>query len=132
MLAAALDGIERGLEAPKALNNINLYHLDAKERRKLGVKELPGSLAEALNELEKDTVLTSALGDVTCEAFMRAKWEEWDEFVVRRRYLAHVILSSSCVILSEAKNLLFPQGKLREGSRMLKVRDFPRHRTTGE
>jgi glutamine synthetase len=83
MLAAALDGIERGLEAPKPLNNINLYHLDAKERRKLGVKELPGSLAEALNELEKDTLLTSALGEVTCEAFMRAKWEEWDEFRLR-------------------------------------------------
>jgi glutamine synthetase len=83
MLAAALDGIERGLEAPKPLNNINLYHLDAKERRKLGVKELPGSLAEALTELEKDTLLTSALGDVTCEAFMRAKWEEWDEYRLR-------------------------------------------------
>jgi glutamine synthetase len=83
MLAAALDGIDKGLEAPKPLNNINLYHLDARERRKLGVKELPGSLAEALTELEKDTLLTSALGDSICEAFMRAKWEEWDEFRLR-------------------------------------------------
>jgi glutamine synthetase len=83
MLAAALDGIERGLEAPKPLNNINLYHLDAKERRKMGVKELPGSLAEALTELEKDTLLTAALGDATCEAFTRAKWEEWEEFRLR-------------------------------------------------
>jgi glutamine synthetase len=83
MLAAALDGIEKGLEAPKPLNNINLYHLDSKERRKLGVKELPGSLAEALTELEKDTLLMSALGEVTSEAFTRAKWEEWDEFRLR-------------------------------------------------
>jgi len=83
MLAAALDGIERGLEAPKPLNNINLYHLDAKERRKLGVKELPGSLAEALTELEKDTLLTDALGEMTCDAFLRAKWEEWDQFRLR-------------------------------------------------
>src|SRR5512139_2293609 len=83
MLAAALDGIERGLEAPKPLNNINLYHLDSKERRKLGVKELPGSLAEALTELEKDTLLTEALGEVTCEAFLRAKWEEWDQYRLR-------------------------------------------------
>jgi glutamine synthetase len=83
MLAAALDGIERGLEAPKPLNNINLYHLDTKERRKLGVKELPGSLAEALTELEKDALLTEALGEVTCEAFMRAKWEEWDQYRLR-------------------------------------------------
>ncbi len=83
MLAAALEGIEKGLEAPKPLNNINLYHLDAKERKKLGVKELPGSLAEALIELEKDELLKSALGQSTCEAFLRAKWEEWDEFRLR-------------------------------------------------
>lgn len=83
MLAAALDGIERGLEAPKPLNNINLYHLDAKERKKLGVKELPGSLAEALGELEKDALLKDALGEVTYEAFLRAKYEEWDEFRLR-------------------------------------------------
>lgn len=83
ILAAALDGIERKLEPPKALNNVNLYHLDQKERRKLGVKELPGSLAEALTELEKDEVIKSALGGVMYEAFARAKWEEWDEYRMR-------------------------------------------------
>ena len=83
MLAAALDGIEKDSSPPKPLNNINLYHLDAKERRKLGVKELPGSLAEALTELEKDTLLTAALGEMTYEAFMRAKWEEWDQYRLR-------------------------------------------------
>jgi glutamine synthetase len=80
MLAAALDGIDKKLEAPKPLNNINLYHLDAKERKKLGVKELPGSLAEALGELEKDEVLKSALGEVMYDAFVTAKRKEWDEF----------------------------------------------------
>ena len=83
MLAAALEGIEKNLEAPKPLNNINLYHLDKEERTKLGVKELPGSLAEALTELEKDELLKSALGQSTYEAFLRAKWEEWDEFRLR-------------------------------------------------
>jgi hypothetical protein len=43
----------------------------------------------------------------------------------------YVILSPSLVILSEAKNLLFAQGKLREGSLAMKVRDSPRHRTAG-
>ena len=80
MLAAALDGIDKKLEAPKPLNNINLYHLDAKERKKLGVKELPGSLAEALGELEKDEVVKAALGEETYEAFVNAKWQEWDDF----------------------------------------------------
>ncbi len=80
MLAAALDGIDKNMKAPKALNNINLYHLDREERTKLGVTELPGSLAESLSELEKDEVLKSALGTTLYEAYMRAKWEEWDEF----------------------------------------------------
>ena len=80
MLAAALDGIDNNLTPPKPLNNVNLYHLDAKERKKLGVGELPGSLAEALSELAKDKVLVDALGPVAYEAFSRAKSEEWDEY----------------------------------------------------
>ena len=83
MLAAALDGIDNNLTPAKPLNNINLYHLDAKERKKLGVGELPGSLAEALSELEKDTILKEALGPVLYEAFVRAKTEEWDEYRIR-------------------------------------------------
>ncbi len=80
MLAAALDGIDNNLVPAKPLNNVNLYHLDTKERKKMGVGELPGSLAEALTELAKDKVLIDALGPVAYEAFNRAKWEEWDEY----------------------------------------------------
>jgi glutamine synthetase len=80
MLAAALDGIDNNLTPPRPLNNVNLYHLDAEERQKLGIGELPGSLAEALTELAKDQVLLDALGPVAYEAFNRAKWEEWDEY----------------------------------------------------
>jgi len=83
MLAAALDGIDRNLAVPKSLNNINLYHLDKEERTKLGITELPGSLAESLAELSKDEVLKSALGATLYEAYMRAKLEEWDEFRLR-------------------------------------------------
>lgn len=83
ILAAALDGIDRGLTPPEPLNNINLYHLTPKERKKLGVKELPGSLAEALTELDKDEVIKAALGPTLYEAFTRAKWEEWDDFRLR-------------------------------------------------
>jgi glutamine synthetase len=83
MLAAALDGIDNKMTPPRPLNNVNLYHLDKKERKKLGVGELPGSLAEALIELEKDAVLRSALGENVYEAFVRAKWEEWDDFRLR-------------------------------------------------
>jgi glutamine synthetase len=83
MLAAALDGIDNDMKPPKPLNNVNLYHLDKKERKKLGVGELPGSLAEALTALENDAVLKEALGPVVFEAYTRAKWEEWDEYRLR-------------------------------------------------
>jgi glutamine synthetase len=83
MLAAALDGIDKQMTPPKALNNINLYHLEPAERKKLGVNELPGSLAEALGELEGDEVVKSALGKVTYDAFTRAKWAEWDDYRLR-------------------------------------------------
>jgi glutamine synthetase len=62
---------------------VNLYHLSPEDRKKLGVTELPGSLAEALDELQRDEVLKAALGAVTYEAFTRAKWAEWDEFRLR-------------------------------------------------
>jgi glutamine synthetase len=83
MLAAALDGIERNLIPPKPLNNVNLYHLEPQERMKMGVGELPSSLDEALDELDKDELLKSAFGPATYEAFSRAKREEWDEYRIR-------------------------------------------------
>ncbi len=80
MLAAALDGIDKKMNPPAPLNNVNLYHLTKEERAKMGVGELPGSLAEALNELDKDEVLKTALGPTIYDAFTRAKWEEWDDY----------------------------------------------------
>ncbi|GAB4505512.1 MAG: type I glutamate--ammonia ligase [Anaerolineales bacterium] len=80
LLATGLDGIEKKMNPPAPLNNVNLYHLTKEERVKMGVGELPGSLAEALTELDKDEVLKSALGPVIYEAFTRAKWEEWDNY----------------------------------------------------
>lgn len=79
MLAAALDGIDRQLAAPKPLNNINVYHLTSEERAALNVAELPGSLAEALRELEKSEVIKTALGASIYDAFSRAKWAEVEE-----------------------------------------------------
>jgi glutamine synthetase len=83
MLAAALDGIDKKLTPPAPLNNVNLYHLSPEDRKSMGVRELPGSLSEALTELDQDPVVKSALGEVTYEAFTRAKWAEWDEYRLR-------------------------------------------------
>jgi glutamine synthetase len=80
MIAAALDGIDNKLMPPKPLNNVNVYHLTAEERKEMKIDSLPGSLPEAMSELEKDVVLRNALGETTYEAFMTAKQAEWDDF----------------------------------------------------
>jgi glutamine synthetase len=80
MIAAALDGIDNKLMPPTPLNNVNVYHLTAEERKKMNIDSLPGSLPEAMSELEKDKVLRNALGETTFEAFMTAKQAEWDDF----------------------------------------------------
>ena len=83
MIAAALDGIDHQLPLPKPLNNVNVYHLTAEEREQLQIAELPGSLSEALRELNADQVLKDALGPVLYEAFLRAKWAEIEESRMR-------------------------------------------------
>jgi glutamine synthetase len=80
MLAAALDGIDNHLPCPDPLNNVNVYHLTPEERQAMGVAELPGSLSEALRELDRDEILKQALGPVLYEAFVRAKWAEVEEY----------------------------------------------------
>ncbi|PWB53274.1 MAG: type I glutamate--ammonia ligase [Anaerolineales bacterium] len=83
MLAAALDGIDRRLPCPKPLNQVNVYELSSDERKELGVAELPGSLGEALNELENDTVIRNSVGDTIYETFVRAKKEEIVEYQMK-------------------------------------------------
>ena len=83
MLAAALDGIDQHMKCPKPLNQVNVYELTAEERRKLGVTELPGSLGEALRDLESDAVIREALGADIYETFNRAKVEEITEYQMK-------------------------------------------------
>jgi len=83
MLSAGLDGIESGLSCPEPVNNMNIYEMSAEELAGLGITQLPGSLSEALAELEKDAVLIATLGPEVTEAFVRAKRAEWDAFRTR-------------------------------------------------
>jgi len=80
MLASALDGIDNNIVPPEPLNNINVYELTREERKAMNIIELPASLREALFELDGDTVLKNSLGNEIFEAFMRAKWAEWDDY----------------------------------------------------
>jgi len=83
MLIAGRDGLKNKLAPPKPLNNINIYQLSEDERKAKGIKALPSSLIEALQELDKDTVLKEAFGEEIYSAFRRAKMAEWEDFRIR-------------------------------------------------
>ena len=80
MIAAALDGIDKGLTPPKPLNNVNIYDLSREERITRGIESLPGSLKEALAELAADAVVKNSIGPKLYSAFYRAKEEEWEDY----------------------------------------------------
>ena len=61
MLAAGLDGIERGLD-PGEPNAANLYAMSDAERAAAGIEVLPANLLDATRELESCDVLRTALG----------------------------------------------------------------------
>ncbi|HVP94384.1 MAG TPA: type I glutamate--ammonia ligase [Methanoregulaceae archaeon] len=79
MLAAGLDGIKNKIEPPKS-TDVNIYHLSAKEREKMGIEMLPASLMEANHFLNKDKVLTKTLGDHVMESLNSTAQMESDAF----------------------------------------------------
>ncbi|BAI63038.1 glutamine synthetase [Methanocella paludicola SANAE] len=78
-LKAGLDGIKKKTD-PGDPVNLNIYHLTETQKKDLKIKSLPASLSEALDELEADDVVRSALGPHVYENFMTAKRIEWDEY----------------------------------------------------
>ncbi|MBK9713930.1 MAG: glutamine synthetase [Kouleothrix sp.] len=76
MLRAGLDGIRRKLALPQAAEE-DLYHVDPRARH---LETLPGSLGEALIELQRDEVIGDALGPHVLERFVEAKMQEWDSY----------------------------------------------------
>ena len=79
ILAACLDGVRNKIEPPKPVE-ANIYKLSDKERKRLKIEALPGSLKEALDGLEKSLIAKTALGTHILDEFLTAKSLEWDDF----------------------------------------------------
>jgi glutamine synthetase len=79
MLAAGLKGIEKNYALPEPVE-VDIYHMTQAERQKLGIQELPGSLHEAIVEVENSAVVKEALGDHIFNKFLENKKIEWDNF----------------------------------------------------
>jgi glutamine synthetase len=78
VLAAGLDGIERGLDPGEPTTELNLHEVGQAELDARGIEMLPGNLLDATRELEKDDVLRAALGRTPREDYI-------DYFVARKQ-----------------------------------------------
>ncbi len=79
MLAAGLEGIEEGYEAPEPIEE-NVYEMGEEERVRRGIGILPASLLEAILLTEQSQLVRKALGDHVFNAFIRNKKIEWDQY----------------------------------------------------
>src|SRR5947209_16359860 len=77
-LYAGLDGIQRKLD-PGEPNLGNMYEMSLEEMTRRQIRVLPQSLAEALDELERDPVIQAGLGPISGE-FLKLKRMEWNDY----------------------------------------------------
>jgi glutamine synthetase len=79
MLAAGLEGIEKGYEPPAPVEE-NVYEMTDEERKKKNISTLPASLHEAIQLCEKSQLVRKALGEHVFYAFLKNKKIEWDQY----------------------------------------------------
>ena len=82
MLRAGLDGIKNRIEPPAPIN-ANIFDMEAASLKAEGISLLPGTLDEALVELEQDAVIREALGPHIYQRFIEAKRIECEEYRTR-------------------------------------------------
>ncbi|MDX6629772.1 MAG: glutamine synthetase [Gaiellales bacterium] len=79
VLAAGLDGIERKLELPPPVGD-DPAALTSQERRERGIVSLPGSLGEAVWQLERSEMLRAAMGAAQFDGFLAVRRGEAELF----------------------------------------------------
>lgn len=79
LLAAGLEGIERGYELPREAPG-NVFELTSKDRAELGIDRLPETLSQALDVMEGSELVRKALGNHVFDWFLRNKRKEWVQY----------------------------------------------------
>ena len=75
LIAAGLDGIKNSID-PGEAQEIDPGNYSDEEREQRGIRRLPTSLDEALDELEHDQVLMEALGPLLASSYVAVKRNE--------------------------------------------------------
>ncbi len=79
ILAAGLKGIDEGYDLPSETTT-NVFQLTPAERAAEGLRELPQSLAEALDVMERSELVAETLGEHIFSWFLRNKRNEWSDY----------------------------------------------------
>ena len=75
MIAAALDGIDRKLD-PGDPVDVDPGNLSPAAMKKRGIRRFPETAPEALDELERDSVLVAALGEPLAAEYLKVRRAE--------------------------------------------------------
>ena len=78
-LRAGLDGIREGTVPPKSVDG-DIFAMTEEERRRMGIRRLPATLTEAIEELEKDALIRNTLGEHAADKYIAEKKEEWNRY----------------------------------------------------
>jgi glutamine synthetase len=79
LLAAGMRGVREEYELPEEAD-ANLFEMDDTALTKLGIQQLPHSLADALKVMESSELVYEALGEHIFEWFLRNKRREWRDY----------------------------------------------------
>ncbi len=78
-LRAGLDGIVNQIMPPKSVD-CNIFAMTEQEKAQRGIEAIPGTLQEAVGELERDEFVREVLGEHVCAKYIEAKKEEWSAY----------------------------------------------------
>jgi glutamine synthetase len=79
LIAAGLDGLERGLEPPAPVE-VDPATIAEDERERSAIHPLPSTQQESLRALEADALLTDALGPVLAQSYLAVRRSEWEVY----------------------------------------------------
>ena len=81
LIAAGLDGIEKGLSPQKGQQiDVDPSTLSPEELESRGIRRLPSNLGEAIEALENDPVLMEALSPVLAHSYLAVRRGDWELF----------------------------------------------------
>ena len=82
MLASGLAGIEQELSPAKPVEE-DVYGFSDEKLEEMNIATLPKSIAEAVDELENNEVISAILGADLTKHFIGAKRQEWKEYLMQ-------------------------------------------------